>query len=95
MKGAKPVWILMQLILVFNFFYAPVMDGHLLAQKSKGPLLKLNQIKVDTFKDTGDLPVRCYLVFLLVNEGRKGGSQATRFSFLKQRKFVTGREEGV
>lgn len=37
----------MQLILVFNFFYAPVMDGHLLAQKSQGPLLKLNQIQVD------------------------------------------------
>lgn len=46
-------------------------------------------------QDTGDLPVRCYLVFLLVNEGRKGGSQAARFSFLKQREFVTGREEGV
>lgn len=37
----------MQLIPVFNFFYALVMDGHLLAQKSKGSLLKLNQIKVD------------------------------------------------
>lgn len=37
----------MQLILAFNFFYALVMDGHLLAQKNKGSLLKLNQIKVD------------------------------------------------
>lgn len=38
---------LMQLIPVFYFFHAPVMDGHLLAQKSKGSLLKLNQMKVD------------------------------------------------
>lgn len=46
-------------------------------------------------QDAGDLPVRCYQVFWLGGEGNKGGRKATKFSFLKQREFVTGREEGV
>lgn len=71
-----------------------MMDGHTLARKSKGSLLKWNQIKV--VKAQGIyLPVRCYLQFWLEGEGSKGGRQTTKFSFLKQREFVTGREEGV
>lgn len=81
----------MQLIPVFNFFYALVMDGHLLAQKSKGSLLKLNQIKVDKTQGIHLQGVtRCSG---WGGEGSKRGRQATKFSFLKQREFVTGREE--
>lgn len=83
----------MQLILVLNFFLCSS-DGWTLAgsEEQRPP----SEIKSDTGgQGTGNLPVRCYLVLWLVGEGRKGGCQDTEFSFLKQRAFVTGREESV
>lgn len=67
-------------------------DGWTLAgsEKQRVP----SEIKSDKGgQDTGDSPARCYPVFWLGSEGSKRGRQATKFSFLKQREFVTGREE--